>query len=346
MAAYLLRRLLLIIPTFIGITLLIFTLTRFVPGGPVERMLQSAQFQSGDAGGAQVSATEQGSQSLLSEDQLAELNAFYGLDKPIVPAYFEWLGKFIRFDLGESTRYFEPVTQMIAERMPVSLFYGAMTFLISYLISIPLGYFKAIRHQSFFDASSSIFIFVGFALPGYVVGVLLITFLSYQYDFFPLGGFMSDDFDFLTPMEQVKDILWHAALPLFCYLIGDFALLTMTMKNSLMENLAADYIRTAIAKGLPFSKAVRRHALRNSLIPVASHFGNSLLFFMSGSFLIEVVFDLNGIGLLGYESIVERDYPVVMGLLAINALLLMFGNILSDICVALVDPRVKFGASQ
>lgn len=137
--------------------------------------------------------------------------------------------------------------------------------------------------------------------------------------------------------------MWHAILPLICYLIGDFATLTMTMKNSLMENLSADYIRTAIAKGLPFHKAVRKHALQNSLIPVASHFGNSLLFFMTGSFLIEVIFNIDGIGLLGYESIMERDYPVVMGIVAINAVMLMIGNILSDLCVAATDPRVRFG---
>lgn len=342
MLAYILRRLLLVIPTFIGITLLIFTLTRFVPGGPVERMLLSLQMKQGDS--AVSSGLTHSSNSVLSDDQMAELNAFYGLDKPIPQAYWEWLTKLVQLDLGESTRYYEPVTDMIAERLPVSLFYGGMTFLISYLISIPLGYAKALRHGSVLDASSSIFIFVGYALPGYVIGVLLLSLFSFHLEWFPMGGFLSDDFDDFTRFEQAKDVLWHAVLPLFCYLIGDFALLTMTMKNNLMENLAADYVRTAIAKGLPFKLAVRRHALRNSLIPVASSFGNSLMFFMTGSFLIEVIFNINGIGLLGYESIMERDYPVVMGLFAINALMLLIGNILSDICVVLVDPRIKFGA--
>ncbi|MDK9759438.1 ABC transporter permease subunit, partial [Vibrio sp. D173a] len=164
-------------------------------------------------------------------------------------------------------------------------------------------------------------------------------------DWFPMGGFVSDDFeDYESWGEHIKDIMWHAVLPLICYLIGDFATLTMTMKNNLMENISADYIRTAIAKGLPFKQAVKKHALQNSLIPIASHFGNSLLFFMSGSFLIEVIFNIDGIGLLGYESIIERDYPVVMGIVAINAAMLMIGNILSDLCVAAVDPRVRFGA--
>ncbi|EKO3822472.1 ABC transporter permease subunit [Vibrio harveyi] len=341
MVAYLLKRFALVVPTFLGITILIFAITRFVPGGPVERMLANMQPQ-GD--GASVSAVV-GQNSALSEEQLADLNKFYGLDKPVTEAYVDWLYRLVQFDLGESTRYYEPVTEMIFERLPVSAMYGGITFFISYFISIPLGYYKALKHGSVFDSVSSIMIFVGYALPGYVVGVLLITLFSYHLEWFPMGGFVDDDFDdFTTLSEQVMDILWHAVLPLICYLIGDFATLTMTMKNNLMENLSSDYIRTAIAKGLPFRQAIRKHALRNSLIPIASHFGNSLLFFMTGSFLIEVIFDINGIGLLGYESIVERDYPVVMGIVAINALVLLFGNILSDVCVALVDPRVKFGA--
>ncbi len=340
MLAYILRRLLLVIPTFLGITILIFAITRFVPGGPVERMLANMQSVSESA-----SMNVAGSSSVLSEDQIAELNAFYGLDKPVLESYLDWLSKIIVLDLGESTRYYEPVSEMIAERLPVSLFYGGMTFFISYFISIPLGYYKAIKHGSVFDSSSSVLIFIGYALPGYVVGVFLITVFAYNLDWFPMGGFVGDDFDdYETFLEQFKDIMWHAILPLICYLIGDFATLTMTMKNNLMENISADYIRTAIAKGLPFKTAVRKHALQNSLIPIASHFGNSLLFFMTGSFLIEVIFNIDGIGLLGYESIMERDYPVVMGIVAINAVMLMIGNILSDLCVALADPRVRFGS--
>ncbi|WP_394247353.1 ABC transporter permease subunit [Vibrio profundi] len=340
MLAYIIRRLLLVVPTFLGITILIFAITRFVPGGPVERMLASMH-----SGNDSASVSVAGNSSALSDDQIADLNAFYGLDKPIFESYVEWLSKIVVLDFGESTRYYEPVSDMIAERLPVSLFYGGMTFFISYFISIPLGYFKAIKHGSVFDSASSILIFLGYALPGYVVGVFLITVFAYNLDWFPMGGFVGDDFDdYETIIEQVKDIMWHAVLPLICYLIGDFATLTMTMKNNLMENISADYIRTAIAKGLPFKTAVRKHALQNSLIPIASHFGNSLLFFMTGSFLIEVIFNIDGIGLLGYESIVERDYPVVMGIVAINAVMLMVGNILSDMCVAIADPRVRFGS--
>lgn len=340
MLAYIIRRLLLVVPTFIGITILIFAITRFVPGGPVERMLSSMH-----SGSDSASVSVAGNNSALSEDQIADLNAFYGLDKPVIESYLDWLSKIIVLDFGESTRYYEPVSSMIAERLPVSLFYGGMTFFISYFISIPLGYFKAIKHGSVFDSFSSVLIFVGYALPGYVVGVFLITVFAYNLDFFPMGGFIGDDFDdYETELEKIEDIMWHAVLPLICYLIGDFATLTMTMKNNLMENISADYIRTAIAKGLSFKTAVKKHALQNSLIPIASHFGNSLLFFMTGSFLIEVIFNIDGIGLLGYESIMERDYPVVMGIVAINAVMLMIGNILSDLCVAIADPRVRFGS--
>ncbi|WP_087025195.1 ABC transporter permease subunit [Thaumasiovibrio subtropicus] len=339
MLAYFGRRLLLIIPTFIGVTLMVFTLTRFVPGGPVERMISEMQMQSMEGG----RASQQGNQT-LSDDQIAELNAYYGLDKPILVAYWEWLNKLVRFDLGESTRYYEPVWDMISERLPVSVFYGFWTFIISYLVSIPLGVLKALRHGSRVDNATSVAVFMGYALPNYVVGVFLITIFSFHMDWFPMGGFTSDDFDDFTLVQQILDIAHHAVLPMICYIIGDFAILTMTMKNNLLENLAADYVKTAIAKGLPFKQAVKKHALRNSLIPIASHLGNVVSVFVAGSFLIEVVFNIDGIGLLGYESIMERDYPVVMGILAISSLLLMLGNVLSDVCVALVDPRVKFGS--
>jgi len=169
----------------------------------------------------------------------------------------------------------------------------------------------------------------------------LVLFASY-WEIFPLGGLVSDDFEDLALTGKILDIAWHTVLPLIAYVIGSFTVMTLLMKNTLMDNLASDYVRTAIAKGLPFRKAVFRHALRNSLIPIATSFGNNISIILSGSFLIETVFNINGMGLLGYESVVERDYPVVMGILVISSLLFMIGNILSDICVAIVDPRVKF----
>ncbi len=340
MLAYFLRRLLLVVPTFLGITLLVFTMTRFVPGGPVERLLMQAQLAQGETAHA---GNSRGGQA-LSEEQLDELRALYGLDKPMLVAYGDWLSQLVRLELGDSTRYYEPVWDLVRERMPISLFYGLSSFLLSYLVSLPLGILKALRHNSRFDSLSSMLIYAGYALPAYVVGIFLITLFAFKLEWLPMGGFVSDDFELLEGFgPQALDVLKHAVLPLIAYSIGDFAILTMMMKNSLMDNLAADYVRTAVAKGLPFHRAVLDHALRNSLIPIASHFGNIIGLFFAGSFLIEVIFNIDGMGLLGYEALVERDYPVVMGILAMTSLLMLVGNILSDICVALVDPRVRFG---
>ena len=340
MFAYFLRRMLLIPPTFIGITLLVFTITRFVPGGPVEKMIQEiqAKAQEGGRGGGNSNLTIQN----LSEDQIQQLKEYYGFDKPILVSYAQWLGKVLTLDLGTSTRYLDPVWDIVKKRFPISIFYGLVSMLLTYIICIPLGILKAIKHQTWFDNVSSVFVFVGYAIPGYVVAVILLTYLASAWEWFPLGGFVSDRFDELTAWEKFVDVWHHAALPLVAYCIGSFAVMTFTMKNSLMENLAADYVRTAMAKGMPFRRAVVRHALRNSLIPIATTFGDNVSLLLAGSFLIEKIFNIDGIGLLGYQSVVERDYPIVMGILVIGALLQLFGNIVSDFCVALVDPRVQF----
>lgn len=339
MQAYFIRRFLLIIPTFLGITFLVFALTRFVPGGPVEEMMQQLQMAGGDS--AQNSSQVSGD-AVLSDEQIAQLKAFYQLDKPIVPAYFDWIGKVLQFNLGTSTRFQDPVTSLIVERLPISLFYGIMTLIITYGVCIPLGITKAIRHNTSLDHVSSILVFIGYAIPGYVLGALLLAIFSYKLDWFPMGGFVSDDFADKGVWGKIADVLNHAVLPLLAYVLGSFAMLTMLMKNSLMENLSEDYMKTAIAKGLSFRQAVFRHALRNSLIPIATGFGGIISIVLTGSFLIESIFNIDGIGLLGYESLTRRDYPVVMGILVISSLLYLIGNIISDICVAIVDPRVKF----
>lgn len=342
MTQYFIRRFLLIIPTFIGITILVFVITRFVPGGPIERMIAEAQQASMQMGGAAQAGSGIGA-ATLDEDQIKQLEAYYGFDKPILVSYWDWLTKVVQFDLGLSTRYSDPVWDTIKERLPVSAFYGITTMLITYFISIPLGYWKAIKHNSHFDHTSSIAVFVGYAIPSYVVGIILLVVFASNLEWFPMGGFYSDDFEGLeTNWERINDVLYHAVLPLLAYVAGSFAVMTFMMKNALMDNLAADYVRTAIAKGIPFRQAITRHALRNSLIPIATHFGNNISVIIGGSFLIEKIFNIDGLGLLGYESIVERDYPIVLGVLVISALLQLFGNILSDICVAVVDPRVQF----
>ena len=282
--------------------------------------------------------------STLSEEQMEVLRKYYGFDKPILESYGHWLSRVIVLDLGTSTRYTEPVWDIIRSRLPISMFYGIATLILTYGVCIPLGIAKAIKHKTAFDNLSSALVFLGYAIPNYVVAIGLLTIFAANLEWFPLSGFVSENFDQLSLVGKIGDIFFHAALPLVAYVAGSFAFTTMLMKNSLMDNLAADYVRTAIAKGLNFRSAVFRHALRNSLIPIATSFGNNISLIITGSFLIEKIFNIDGFGLLGFESLVERDYPVVMGILVISSLLFVIGNILSDICVAIVDPRVKFGA--
>ncbi len=343
MTAYFIRRLLLVIPTFIGITIMVFTITRFVPGGPIERIIADTRaMQTGQGGSSASSTTGQSSGQPLSEEQIQKLKEYYGFDKPILTSYFLWLSKVIKGDLGKSTRYYDPVWDMIKERIPISLYFGILSLIMIYGVCIPLGLAKAVRHKTGFDNITSIIIFTGYAIPGWVAGVLMLVLFASNYDLFPLGGLVSELFDEMNLFEKVLDILWHTILPLFSYVIGSFTVMTLLMKNTLMDNLSSDYVRTAIAKGLPFKKAILHHAMQNSMIPLATSFGNNISILLMGSFLIEKVFNINGMGLLGYESILDRDYPVVMGILVISSLLFMIGNILSDICVAIVDPRVRF----
>jgi len=325
MTAYFIRRLLLVIPTFLGITIMVFTITRFVPGGPIERIIaETRAMQMGGQGGTGSSARAgAGSGQPLSREQMDQLKAYYGFDKPLVQSYLIWLGKVLQGDL--------------------SLYFGGLSLVLIYGVCIPLGLAKAVLHKSGFDNISSVVIFTGYAIPGWVAGVLMLVLFASHYDVFPLGGLVSDRFDQMGMLAKIADIARHTVLPLIAYVIGSFTVMTLLMKNTLMDNLSADYVRTAIAKGLSFKRAVFRHAMRNSLIPIATSFGNNISILLMGSFLIEKVFNIDGMGLLGYESVVDRDYPVVMGILVISSLLFMIGNILSDVCVAIVDPRVRFG---
>lgn len=340
MRSYFLRRLLLIPPTILGITIIVFLITRIVPGGPIERAIMEMQAVNVSAG---VSSGRMSNENqALSEEQLQQLKEYYGFDKPALISYFHWLGNVLRGDLGTSYRFNEPVWDIIRERFPISIFYGLWTLLITYSVCIPLGIVKAIKHRTFVDNASSILIFTGYAIPGYVLGALLVVFFAARLEWFPMGGFTSMYFDELSTWGKIKDLAWHAILPLCSYLIGSFALVTLLMKNHLMDNLAADYIRTAVAKGVSFPKAVTGHALRNSLIPIATTFGQNIILLVGGSFLIETIFDINGFGLLGFTAILDRDYPIVMGVLLLSSILLLLGNIISDFIVAMIDPRVRF----
>ncbi|MGF1530353.1 MAG: ABC transporter permease [Puniceicoccaceae bacterium] len=343
MCAYFIRRLLLLIPTLFGVTLIVFIITRFVPGGPLEQALMEAQAVDSASGFAASTGDQP-----LSEEQLALLKSYYGFDQPWYSAYFQWLGKIFVGDLSESYRWNEPVTSLMADRLPISVYYGLITFFLTYAICIPLGIVKAIAHRTVIDNTTSILIFAGYAVPGYALGALLILFFSVQLDWFPLGGFVNYQYSHLLPWRVFSDweaflsVVHHSVLPLACYLVGSFAVTTLLMKNHLMDNLASDYMRTAVAKGASFKRAVFKHALRNSLIPIATTFGQNLVLFVSGSFLIEFLFDIDGFGLLGFEAVIQRDYFVVMGVVLVSSLLLLIGNILSDLLVALIDPRVRF----
>jgi microcin C transport system permease protein len=339
MRDYFIRRFLLIPPTLLGITLIVFMITRLVPGGPLERAIMEMKQADMAAGHGSFSG---GRNMAISEEQVQQLKAYYGLDKPVLVSYGLWLGKIAHGDFGTSYRYNEPVWNVIRDRFPVSLFYGLITLVITYAISIPLGIVKAVRHRSLLDNATSVFIFMGYAVPGYVLGALLLLFFAARLPWFPMGGFTSYGFADFSVWDKAVDLLRHSTLPLACYLVGSFAVTTLLMKNHLMDNLAADYMRTAVAKGASFRQAVMRHALRNSLIPIATTFGQNITALVTGSFLIETIFDINGFGLLGLTSIFDRDYPVVMGIIFLASLLLLVGNILSDVLVAFIDPRIRF----
>ena len=329
----------LIPPTLLGITIIVFTITRLVPGGPLERAIMEAQ-QMDAASGFSSQAAGQG--MAISEAQLEKLKEYYGFDKPLLQSYAQWLGKVVSGDLGNSYRYNEPVWDVIVDRFPVSLYYGLVTLVLTYAVCIPLGVVKAIRHRTVVDNATSVLIFIGYAIPGYALGSLLLLYFSVRLEWFPMGGFVSYDFHSKGAGEQALDLLQHSVLPLICYMVGAFALVTMLLKNHLMDNLAADYMRTAVAKGVSFRRSVTRHAMRNSLIPIATTFGQNITLLVSGSFLIETIFDIDGFGLLALTAVLDRDYPVVMGVVLISSLLLLIGNILSDLLVAVVDPRIRF----
>lgn len=446
MKSYFLRRLLLIPPTLVGITLLVFTITRFVPGGPLDRMLQEAS-RGADQGGKRASSSQ--GQGGLSEEQLEALEEQYGLDKPILIAYCQWLGiaprevriskgefgergdemigggidpantaevvlrgdgravrvtrsgeqvasavfaesgkpvegerwkvryetkqdRQARFkrrntgndsvpdyaprvavyqtrvsgllqgDLGRSTVYNDPVHEMIFARMPIAVYFGLLTAILTYAVCLPLGVLKALKHRTFIDSASSVLIFLGYSIPGFALGAILLVHLGARMSLFPLFGLTSPDFDQLDAFGKIKDLAHHTVLPLICYMVGSFAMLTMMTKNNLMDNLAADYVRTAVAKGASFRQAVFGHAFRNSMIPIATSLGDLVTIFIGGSMLIETVFDIQGFGLLQYQSVIARDVPVIMGTLTIAALLMLIGHVVSDFIVAMVDPRIKF----
>lgn len=337
---YLVRRTVLMLPTLLGITLLVFFIINLAPGSPIEQQLQALKFsgsaEAADAGGS--------GGATVSKEVLDALKKQYGFDKPVHERYWIWLKNLAVLDFGESFTYEEEVTDVIISKFPVSLQFGIVSLILSYLISIPLGVFKAIKHGSRFDFITSFILFVAYSIPGFMLAIILIVFLAGGsfLDIFPIGGLYSDFYDEMNSWERIVDRIYHFILPLICYTIGSYTTLTLLMKNSLLEEIKKDYIRTARAKGLDEHVVYFKHALRNALIPIVTGLGGFLGIFFAGSLLLEKIFQLDGIGLLGFNSVLSRDYNVIMGLLAIQALLMLIGNIISDIAYVLVDPRIDF----
>ena len=341
MTGYFIRRFLLIIPTFIGITMVAFLIMHFVPGGPIERQIMNYRMAAARGGGG---GSLGGFGTEIPPEALEEMKKFYGFDKPVHIRYLNWLNNIIHLDLGTSYTYQDPVWDVIKSRFPVSIFLGLTGFFLSYLVCIPLGVFKAIRHGSRFDWISSALVFIGYAIPGWALGTALLVFLGGGsfLSVFPLGGFRPSNWEYLSVWGKITGQIHHMFLPVVCYMVGSFATDTILTTNSLMENLGQDDVRTAFAKGLNERRVIFVHALRNSLIPIVTGLGHVISLILAGSFLIERVFNIDGMGYLGYTAVLQRDYPVALGILVISSLLMLVGNILSDIVYAVVDPRIRF----
>lgn len=335
MFIYVLRRILLAIPTFLGITLVTFLIINAAPGGPIEQKIQKMQF-SGKGGS--------GKATQISQEILDSLSKQYGFDKPVQVRYWIWLKNISRLDFGESFSYQEPAIDVITQKFPVSLSFGIASLILTYLVCIPMGVKKAINAGGAFDQISGIILYFLFSIPTLVSGILLIVWFAggSHFDWFPIGNLYSDSYDSLTTMGKIWDRIYHFILPLTCYMLGNFTEITMLVRNSMLDVIKSDYVRTARSKGLPLKMIYYKHALRNAMIPVATGLGGFLRVFLAGSLIVERIFNLDGIGLLSYNSILARDYNVIMGITFISALLLLAGNIISDFIYVMVDPRIDF----
>lgn len=352
MTTYILRRLLLMIPTLFGIMVINFIIVQSAPGGPVEQMIfqlenhQGGGSVLGSGGDFSASGNSQyrGSQG-LSPDIIAKIEALYGFDKPATERFADMMVNYARFDFGDSFFRDASVMSLIKEKMPVSLSLGLWSTLLIYLISIPLGIQKAMKHGSRFDVWTSAAIIVGYAIPGFLFAIILIVLFAggSYWDLFPLRGLTSPDFDAMTWPQKIADYFWHLTLPLLAYTIGGFATLTMLAKNSFLDEINKQYVQTARAKGLTESRVLYGHVFRNAMLIVISSFPAAFIgIFFTGSLLIEVIFSLDGLGLLGFQAVQTRDYPVIFGTLFIFTLLGLFVKLISDLAYVAVDPRIHF----
>ena len=339
MLSYILKRILLMVPTLLGALTITFIVIQFVPGGPVEQIMAEQR--------AGASGEGYGARADNSAKQIEELKKLYGFDKPAHVRYVEMLKNFATFSFGKSFMQNKDVWELIKEKLPVSVSLGLWTFLISYLISVPLGIAKAVHEGSRFDTVSTLFVLIGFAIPGFVLGVFLIVLFAGGtfWDLFPLRGLTSDNWAELGWFARITDYLWHLVLPLTCLVIGSFAVMTMLTKNTFIEEMRKQYVLVARAKGLSQRSVLWKHMLRNAMIPIITGFPAAFVgAFFAGSLLIETLFSLDGLGLLSYESIVRRDYPVVLGSLYLFTLIGLVVKLISDLLYVVVDPRVQFQA--
>lgn len=358
MALYILKRLLLILPTLFGILLVNFVIIQAAPGGPVDQMIaklqgheiNAASSVSGSRSGDQVSQGQADSNNSaqragISQELIADIEKMYGFDKPAHERFWQMLVQYAQFDFGESFYRSQTVLALIIEKLPVSISLGLWSTLIIYFVSIPLGIKKAISHGSNFDIYSSAIITVAYAIPGFLFATMLIVLFAggSYWDFFPLRGLHSDNFSELSTLAKIKDYFWHICLPVIAYSIGGFAQLTMLTKNSFLEEIHKQYVVTAKAKGLTDSQVLYRHVFRNAMLIIIAGFPSALIsLFFTGSLLIEVIFSLDGLGLLGFESIINRDYPVVFATLFIFTLVGLLLKLISDLVYVWVDPRIDF----
>jgi microcin C transport system permease protein len=346
MAAYILKRLLLMIPTLLGVMLITFVVTQFVPGGPVESLVHELQKsgRSGEASSGMEGLLYRGASGIDAE-RLKELKALYGFDKPAPERFFEMMKNYLSFDFGVSHYQHKSVLELVISKLPVSISIGVWTFFIVYLTCIPLGIAKAVRDGSNFDVATSTLILVGYAIPGFVLGITLLVLFGGGsfWDIFPLRGLTSDNWVELTWYGKVTDYLWHMVLPIIASVVGSFAVMTMLTKNSFLEEIRKQYVLTARAKGLTQNTVLYKHVFRNAVIPLVTGFPGAFIgAFFTGSLLIETIFSLDGLGLLSYESVMKRDYPVVLGTLYLFTLLGLVAKLLSDLAYVLIDPRIQF----
>ena len=343
MTSYILKRLLLMIPTLLGVLVITFGVIQFVPGGPVEQMV--AQLQGRDSGGERAAASGAGYRGRqgLDPQRVEEIRKLYGFDKPAHERLWTMLKSFARFDLGTSFYQRKDVWQLIKEKMPVSISLGLWTFFISYLIAVPLGVAKAVRAGTRFDFVTTLIVLIGYAIPGFVLGVALLVIFGGQLQWFPLRGLTSPNWESMNWGARIVDYLWHIALPVTSMVLGSFAVTAMLTKNSFLEEIRKQYVLTARAKGLSQRQVLWKHVFRNALIPIITGFPSAFIgAFFTGSLLIETLFTLDGLGLLSYESVIRRDYPVVLGTLYLFTLIGLVTKLISDLCYVWVDPRVKF----